>query len=139
MPAPAIASKTSAPTAAVARARSAARARNTPGLRAHEQTALAKTMPDYLHPTKKHHRIVARADVGWGNSIYVRGDDGGLTWDIGVPMVCLTDDEWIWFYPEDAAPREIKFLRNDTDWALGENYLVSYQETLVFTPQFSPL
>jgi len=30
-------------------------------------------------------------------------------------------------------------LRNDQDWALGENHVVSREEILGFAPQFPPL
>jgi hypothetical protein len=111
---------------------------------AHAETALAlagrekaKRTRDAIRPRGKQNRIVAWADVGWGNSIYVRGGGGGLAWDIGEPMICLTGDQWVWSYPADAGPREIKFLRNDTDWALGENNQVLRQKLLVLTPQFA--
>ena len=103
------------------------------------QTALAKKMPDYFLPATKRTLIIAHVNVGWGNTIYMRGDGGGLSWDVGAPMVCLADDQWVWSYPENQAPREFKFLRNDQDWALGENHVVSREEILGFAPQFPPL
>jgi len=90
------------------------------------QTTLAKKMPDLILPATKRTIIIAHVNVGWGNSIFVRGDGGGLSWDVGVPMVCLAEDRWVWSYPENQAPQEFKFLRNDRDWALGENHVVTW-------------
>lgn len=105
-------------------------------VRAPQQTALAKIMPDYIHPKKKRKHIVAHVDIGWGNAIYLRGDGGGLNWDVGLLMDCLTNEHWVISFPEENAPREIKFLRNDEDWALGDNCLVSVEEFSTFTPVF---
>ncbi|MGA2052250.1 MAG: hypothetical protein ABSH19_02945, partial [Opitutales bacterium] len=57
-----------------------------PKLHAPGPTALAQKTLDYFHPRRKQHHIVALVDVGWGNSIYVRGGSGGLSWDLGIPM-----------------------------------------------------
>jgi hypothetical protein len=122
---------TSAPASVAAKANSAQASRVT------EQTALTKKMPDNIHPNKKQIDIVANANVGWGNAIYVRGDGGGLSWDEGEPMLCVADDQWVWSYPEADAPREFKFLRNDRDWAFGDNHKVAVEKMSVFTPQFS--
>ncbi len=100
------------------------------------QTALAKISPKHNRARKKRRHIVARVNVGWGHAVYLRGDGGSLNWEVGTPLICLTDDQWVWSYAEDRAPREIKFLRNDTDWALGGNHGVIMKKLLVFTPQF---
>src|SRR5580698_9592233 len=84
--------------------RAAAKAKTAPASRNPAQTALAKRMPDFFHPEIKRIVIVAHVNVGWGNAIYVRGDGGGLSWDVGVPMVCVADDQWVWSYLENQAP-----------------------------------
>jgi hypothetical protein len=99
-------------------------------------TALAKRTPDKVKTRKKRKHIVAKVNVGWGNSVYLRGDGGALSWTVGVPLICLMDDQWVWSYLEDSAPREFKFLRNDTDWALGDNHVVIIERLVVLTPQF---
>ncbi|HTB64400.1 MAG TPA: hypothetical protein VK737_12520 [Opitutales bacterium] len=88
-----------------------------------------------VRPKEKNH-IVAKVDVGWGNTVYLRGVGGGLSWDVGVPMTCLVDDEWVWSYCEENPPREIKFLRNDTDWAVGDNQVVLFEKVQWCVPRF---
>ena len=100
------------------------------------QTALAKRTPEKVMPRRKRRHIVARVNVGWGNSVYLRGEGGALRWDVGVPLICLMDDQWVWSYLEESAPRAFKFLRNDSDWAVGENHLVIVQKMVILTPQF---
>jgi hypothetical protein len=117
-------------------AKAAAKAKSAPASTNSEQTTLAKRMPDFVHPETKRIIIIAHVDLGWGNAIYVRGDGGGLSWDVGVPMVCVADDKWVWSYSENQAPREFKFLRNDRDWALGENHVILHEEVLGFAPKF---
>ncbi len=82
--------------------------------------------------------IIARINVGWGNSVYLRGEGGGLSWDAGVPMFCAGDDRWVWCCRTDQAPKQFKFLRNDENWALGDNEIMSGADiTLCLQPDFS--
>ncbi len=91
-----------------------------------------------VKPVAKKTTIIAKVDVGWGNSLYLRGDGGGLSWDVGVLMTCAKDDEWSWSCPANAGPVTYKFVRNDLHWALGENLVVEAGATAVSTPDFPP-
>lgn len=84
------------------------------------------------------HRIVAMANVGWGNTIYVRGEGGNLSWDVGIPMTCEGPDRWVFSYFENDPPKTFKFLLNDTHWALGENQSTCGDEVFEFQPHFPP-
>lgn len=128
--------KASGKKAAPSRDKTAAQAKTVPVSQALSQTALAKMTPNHMRARKKRRHIVARVNVGWGHTVYLRGDGGNLSWEVGTPLICLTNDQWVWSYAEDNAPREIKFLRNDTDWALGDNHIVTVEKLLVFTPLF---
>jgi hypothetical protein len=95
-----------------------------------------KTVP--AKPLGKKTIVIAKSDVGWGNSIYLRGQGGGLSWDVGVLMDCLKKDEWIWSCPSSDGAITFKFVRNDLHWALGKDQVVAAGETSVSTPQFPP-
>jgi hypothetical protein len=82
--------------------------------------------------------IVAKVDVGWGNSVYLRGLGGGLSWDVGVLMDNLKKDEWTWSCPAGDGPITYKFVRNDLHWALGPDRIAVPGESCVTTPQFPP-
>jgi len=82
--------------------------------------------------------ISAKIDVGWGNSVYLRGIGGGLSWDVGVLMDNAKKDEWTWACPSSDGPITYKFVRNDVHWALGPDRIAAPGETAVVTPQFPP-
>ncbi len=81
-------------------------------------------------------RIVAKVDAGWGNQLYIRGCGGDLSWDRGVPMQCINDDEWLW--EKKCTDPEVcfKILINDNVWCVGDDSIVPTGETIVFTPCF---
>lgn len=63
--------------------------------------------------------VVATIDVGFGNTLYIRGDGPGLSWDRGIMMDCQADDRWEWSTYEAKAPFMFKVLINDEIWAEG--------------------
>lgn len=81
--------------------------------------------------------IIARFDVGHGNSLYIRGDGHMLNWDSGVEMENIGGDAWQWTTTE---AREgvlaFKLLINDEVWSIGENFTASFGETTSFHPSF---
>lgn len=80
--------------------------------------------------------IVAAVDVGFGNSLVLRGEGPGLSWDVGVPMACVADDRWSITLPEGGQPIVCKFLINDSAWSAGEDYTVLPGSSVVLTPTF---
>lgn len=80
--------------------------------------------------------ISARIDVGFGNSLYLRGEGPGLSWEKGVAMECTGDDQWTLSLAESARPVVFKFLRNDEVWSVGEDYTAKPGVAAVFTPVF---
>jgi hypothetical protein len=79
--------------------------------------------------------IVVRHDAGWGNSVALRGEGPGLSWDSGTPMCCVNGVEWVWVAPA-AGTVVFKVLHNDRAWALGENLVAAAGETVTVTPVF---
>jgi hypothetical protein len=66
--------------------------------------------------------ISARINVGFGNSLYLRGEGAGLSWQRGVQMTCVSANEWLITLPESARPVVFKFLINDVTWSTGQDY-----------------
>ncbi len=93
--------------------------------------AVKKTAAKAIHTT-----ISARIDVGFGNSLYLRGDGPGLSWDRGVLMECTGDDRWTYTVAESIRPVVFKFLINDMTWSNGEDYTAKPGSTAVCTPLF---
>jgi len=65
--------------------------------------------------------VTAKVDVGYGNTLYLRGEGGGLSWSAGVPMDCVRDDEWTWTTNSAKGSLVFKFLINDELWSSGDD------------------
>lgn len=91
-----------------------------------------KAMPSSSVTTK----IVALIDVGFGNTLYIRGEGPGLSWEKGVPLDCIADDQWSLSLTETSRPVVFKFLINDLTWSSGEDYVVQSGGSVSLTPVF---
>lgn len=80
--------------------------------------------------------ISALIDVGFGNTLYVRGEGPGLSWDKGLPMDCVADAEWTIVVSGASAPLTFKFLLNDETWCTGADFTLAPGKTGAFTPEF---
>lgn len=91
----------------------------------------AKVVPTAVVTT-----IVANIDIGFGNSLYVRGAGSGLSWDKGLLMECVADDRWKITLGESSGPFLFKFLINDDVWCTGEDYTVAPGSSVTLVPTF---
>jgi hypothetical protein len=80
--------------------------------------------------------VVAQIDVGFGNTLYVRGEGPGLSWEKGLALDCVADDKWSVTFAETAKPIVFKFLINDQTWCTGDDYVAQPGSTLTTTPCF---
>jgi hypothetical protein len=80
--------------------------------------------------------IIATADIGWGNQLYLRGEGGGLSWESGVPMTCNGADEWVWVSTSNDPIFQFKFILNDKFWSKGDNNSVPRGDTHKSAPSF---
>ena len=80
--------------------------------------------------------IVAKFNVGLGNTLLVRGDAPGLSWDTGTVMENIDADTWQWTTSTAKSDFEVKFLINDTTWSQGENVTVKPGTTVGVAPSF---
>jgi hypothetical protein len=119
--------KTTSTSAAAAPAKKAAPAAR----KAPVTPAVKKTVPKAVVTT-----ISARIDIGFGNTLYLRGEGPGLSWDKGVVMECTGEDQWTLVLPESARPIVFKFLHNDEVWSVGEDYTAKPGASVVFAPVF---
>ena len=81
--------------------------------------------------------IIANVDVGFGNSLFIRGEGAGLSWNKGTPLENVSPYEWA--FSSTSAKKEVtfKFLINDETWADGDNLTVSAGGSSVSSPSFS--
>ena len=80
--------------------------------------------------------IVAKIDVGFGNALYLRGEGLGLSWEKGLAMDCVADDQWIVAISDVFAPIVFKLLLNDITWCAGTNYSVEPGGSITIEPTF---
>lgn len=81
--------------------------------------------------------IIANIDVGFGRSLYLRGEGPGLSWEKGVPMDCAGSDRWQATLPgESAQPILFKVLIDDSIWCAGSDFTVAAGDTVTVAPIF---
>jgi hypothetical protein len=80
--------------------------------------------------------IIAVIDVGFGNSLSVRGDEPFFNWNKGALLGCVAADRWEIVLTGVDRPFQFKFLVNDASWSTGDNYTASPGDTLTLTPAF---
>lgn len=81
--------------------------------------------------------IIASVDVGFGNSLYIRGEGADLSWEKGMLLDNISPYEWA--FKTSAAKGDItfKFLINDEAWADGEDLTVAAGGISVSSPVFN--
>ena len=80
--------------------------------------------------------ITAQIDIGFGNTLWLRGDGPGLSWESGVVMDCVADDKWSITLADAGAPVVFKFLVNDLSWSAGDDYVVPAGGSISLKPTF---
>jgi hypothetical protein len=79
--------------------------------------------------------IEAKIDVGFGNSVYLRGTGDGLSWERGIPLKCVGNSTWMWSGRVNN-PLKFKLLLNDSVWSQGEDLVADPGQTLEIAPRF---
>lgn len=83
-----------------------------------------------------HTRITVKFDVGYNNTLYIRGKGANLSWDHGTPLKNVAPDEWVWETDAPFTQCEFKILINDHQFEQGENHLLTVGKSVQFTPFF---
>jgi hypothetical protein len=79
--------------------------------------------------------IEAKIDVGFGNTLFLRGEGRGLSWSKGVPLTCVDGNTWKW--TGDAGEQlKFKLLLNDQVWSQGEDLIAKPGQKLEIAPAF---
>lgn len=80
--------------------------------------------------------VKVKFNVGFSNNLYIRGDGAGLSWERGLLMKNLKEDEWVWTTNDPFTKCEFKVLINDTRYEDGENHLITCGNSLQYSPHF---
>ncbi|MEO0508233.1 MAG: hypothetical protein AAF065_00045 [Verrucomicrobiota bacterium] len=81
--------------------------------------------------------IVANVDVGFGNSLYIRGEGAGLSWEKGTVLENISPYEWAFSATGVKGEVTFKFLINDEFWSEGDNLTIAAGGSSVSSPSFS--
>lgn len=101
-------------------------AKKAPAKKAAKKTATKKSVTT----------VIVKYDVGMENTVVLRGDGPGLSWDTGTIMENVDADTWQWTSSAVKKAFDVKFLINDTEWSQGENFVVKPGTTSGFSPSF---
>ncbi|CAI8297899.1 MAG: Uncharacterised protein [Opitutia bacterium UBA7350] len=82
-------------------------------------------------------RIIARVDAGFGNQLYIRGENGGLNWESGILMENISPYEWQFTTHHSTKKIEYKFLINDELWSEGSNLVAQTGKESISSPTFA--
>lgn len=81
-------------------------------------------------------RITVKYDVGFGNTLCIRGHGANLSWDKGIPMKNVKNDEWVWETDLPFTTAEFKILINDKNYETGRNHLLHCGTMVQYSPRF---
>ncbi|MGB0409524.1 MAG: hypothetical protein ACPGIC_05960 [Opitutales bacterium] len=81
--------------------------------------------------------ITASVDVGFGNSLYIRGEGAGLSWETGTVLKNVSPNEWSFSATGVQAEVHFKFLINDELWSDGDNLTVAAGGSSISSPVFN--
>ncbi len=82
-------------------------------------------------------RIVVQCDVGFANTVYLRGQGlPHLSWDKGIALKNVKADEWVWETEEPFKAGEFKILINDKTFEVGENHPIQPGISVRVNPKF---
>ncbi len=80
--------------------------------------------------------VAANVDIGFGNTLYLRGDAQSLSWSKGVPMDCTDANVWSIAMAGVKESFEYKVLINDIHWSAGPNGVAKPGKTNTTSPSF---
>jgi len=96
------------------------------------------TVASYTPMNRTVTTIRVHYDVGLGNTMYLRGDEYPLTWDMGRSMLNIASDCWI--YETERIPAgetfEFKPMINNSTWSTGNNFVGTGGQTIDIYPTF---
>jgi hypothetical protein len=81
--------------------------------------------------------VEAEIEVGSGDSLFIRGEGEGLSWNKGQPLSRFDASRWIWSSHQAREKVICKLLLNDTVWAKGDDVVVRAGTRVELAPVFS--
>ena len=82
-------------------------------------------------------RVTIKYDVGYENTLSIRGCGAGLSWESGKTLENVSSNEWVWETSDSFTTCEFKMLINDQHFEEGENHTITSGASVQYSPQFS--
>lgn len=82
-------------------------------------------------------RVTVHYDVGFRNSLFIRGKGANLSWEHGIPLKNIAADCWVWEIDDMFTVAEFKILINDTMYEDGSNHTIKCGAHIEYTPHFA--
>jgi hypothetical protein len=101
-----------------------------------KSAAPSEAPPVVVKPKGAKVTITAKIDIGFGNTLFIRGDGAGLSWETGKALACAEGDTWSVVLSGVEKPLAFKFLVNDETWSAGQNFEAAPGDTVTVTPGF---
>lgn len=95
-----------------------------------------KTSSFPAHTQTDKTRIIVKHNIGFNNTLYLRGNGMNLNWNKGVPLKNVKADEWMWETDLPFSAFEFKVLINDRQYETGDNHRMTARGTMQYTPRF---
>ncbi len=100
------------------------------------QSCVPCTTEKNARETGKITRITIKYDTGFGNTLFLRGKGANLSWEKGIPLRNVKNDEWIWETDATFPNGEYKVLINDSIYETGQNHALYCGTITQHTPRF---
>ena len=124
-------------TAAASAKKSVASVTKAPAAKAPAAKAPASKAPAVKAAAKPSATVItALVDIGFGNTLYIRGEGAGLSWEAGIALDCAADDKWTITLPHTGKAIVYKFLLNDLSWSVGADYVTDAGTKVTLVPTF---
>lgn len=81
-------------------------------------------------------RVMVKYDIGFNNILTIRGKGANLSWDKGIALKNVKNDEWVWESDIPFTTCEFKVLINDEQYEQGDNHPLSCGTNIQYTPRF---
>ena len=81
-------------------------------------------------------KVYIQYDVGFDNTLYIRGKGAGLSWNNGIQLKNIDANEWIWETDRQFSTCEFKVLINDSQYEVGSNHSISCGSEMTYNPVF---